>query len=45
LLSPATAVLLGWALLGQALGGTALAGLAVVLGSVLTLQLKLQEAK
>jgi probable blue pigment (indigoidine) exporter len=38
-------VLLGWALLGQALGGTALAGLAVVLGSVLTLQLKLQEAK
>jgi probable blue pigment (indigoidine) exporter len=45
LLSPATAVLLGWALLGQRLGATALAGLAVVLGSVLTLQLKMQEAK
>lgn len=45
LLSPATAVVLGWALLGQKLGGTAMLGLAVVLGSVLTLQLKLQEAK
>lgn len=45
LLSPATAVVLGWAILGQALGGTALAGLAVVLGSVLTLQLKMQETK
>ena len=45
LLSPATAVVLGWALLGQKLGGTAMIGLAVVLGSVLTLQLKLQESK
>jgi probable blue pigment (indigoidine) exporter len=45
LLSPATAVVLGWVLLGQKLGGTAMIGLAVVLGSVLTLQLKLQEAK
>jgi probable blue pigment (indigoidine) exporter len=45
LLSPATAVVLGWALLGQKLGGTAMFGLAVVLGSVLTLQFKLQEAK
>jgi probable blue pigment (indigoidine) exporter len=45
LLSPATAVVLGWILLGQKLGDTAMVGLAVVLGSVLTLQLKLQEAK
>ncbi len=39
LLSPLTAVLLGWALLGQALGLTALLGMLTVLASVLTLQL------
>lgn len=38
LLSPLTAVVLGWALLGQALGGIALLGLAAVLGSVLAIQ-------
>lgn len=38
LLSPLTAVLLGWALLGQAITGTALAGLAIVLGSVFAVQ-------
>lgn len=34
LLSPVTAVVLGWAVLGQALGPVQLAGVAVVLGSV-----------
>ncbi|MBD9367497.1 EamA family transporter [Xanthomonas sp. XNM01] len=38
LLSPLTAVLLGWSVLGQAMTGTALAGLALVLGSVLAVQ-------
>ena len=38
LLSPLTAVLLGWAVLGQALTGGAVAGLAMVLGSVLAVQ-------
>ncbi|WP_312410880.1 EamA family transporter [Comamonas sp.] len=38
LLSPLTAVVLGWALLGQSMGGMALAGLVVVLVSVLTVQ-------
>lgn len=38
LLSPVTAVLLGWALLGQALHGAALWGLLLVLGSVLVVQ-------
>ncbi|MFN3810024.1 MAG: EamA family transporter [Roseateles asaccharophilus] len=38
LLSPVTAVLLGWALLGQALHGAALWGLMLVLGSVLVVQ-------
>lgn len=39
LLSPLTAVLLGWLLLGQAMGGLSLLGLLVVLGSVLAMQL------
>lgn len=38
LLSPLTAVVLGWALLGQAMSGMALAGLVVVLVSVLAVQ-------
>lgn len=38
LLSPLTAVVLGWALLGQSMGGMALAGLVVVLVSVLAVQ-------
>ena len=38
LLSPLTAVVLGWALLGQSMTGMALAGLVVVLVSVLAVQ-------
>lgn len=38
LLSPVTAVLLGWVLLGQALTGATLAGAVLVLGSVLAMQ-------
>lgn len=38
LLSPLTAVVLGWALLGQAMTGTALAGIVIVLGSVFAVQ-------
>jgi len=38
LLSPLTAVVLGWALLGQAMSGFALAGLVAVLGSILVVQ-------
>lgn len=38
LLSPLTAVFLGWALLGQSITGTALLGLAVVLASVFVVQ-------
>lgn len=38
LLSPLTAVLLGWLLLGQALSGWSLAGLVTVLASVLAVQ-------
>jgi probable blue pigment (indigoidine) exporter len=38
LLSPLTAVLLGWALLGQSITGLALAGLLTVLASVLAVQ-------
>jgi probable blue pigment (indigoidine) exporter len=38
LLSPLTAVVLGWALLGQAMTGLSLVGLLMVLGSILTVQ-------
>ncbi len=38
LLSPVTAVLLGWLLLGQAMTGVALVGMLVVLGSILAVQ-------
>ena len=38
LLSPVTAVLLGWALLGQAMTGVSLVGMLVVLCSILTVQ-------
>ncbi len=38
LLSPLTAVVLGWALLGQALSGTSLLGMAMVLASILAVQ-------
>ncbi len=38
LLSPVTAVLLGWLLLGQAMTGVALVGMCVVLGSILAVQ-------
>ncbi len=38
LLSPVTAVLLGWALLGQAMTGVSLVGMLVVLASILAVQ-------
>ncbi|MBJ7311873.1 EamA family transporter [Rugamonas sp. CCM 8940] len=38
LLSPLTAVTLGWALLGQSLGGVSLLGMALVIGSILAVQ-------
>lgn len=38
LLSPLTAVVLGWALLSQTMSGTSLAGMAIVLASVLGVQ-------
>ncbi|MGC2857784.1 EamA family transporter [Novispirillum sp. DQ9] len=38
LLSPVTAVILGWALLGQAMTGTNLLGILMVLGSILAVQ-------
>ncbi|AYR23121.1 EamA family transporter [Herbaspirillum rubrisubalbicans] len=38
LLSPLTAVLLGWAILGQAISGIALVGLVIVLASVFAVQ-------
>ncbi len=38
LLSPVTAVLLGWVLLGQSMTGVALAGMLVVLASILAVQ-------
>ena len=38
LLSPLTAVALGWALLGQSLGGVSLLGMALVIGSILAVQ-------
>ncbi|MDC6168123.1 EamA family transporter [Paucibacter sp. XJ19-41] len=45
LLSPLTAVLLGWLLLGQAMGGLSLLGLLVVLGSVLAMQLAMNARR
>lgn len=45
LLSPLTAVLLGWLLLGQAMGGLSLLGLLVVLGSVLAMQLAMNAKR
>lgn len=44
LLSPLTAVVLGWALLGQALSAQSLSGLAIVLASVLAVQWSLLGA-
>ena len=44
LLSPVTAVVLGWALLGQAMTGVALAGMLVVLGSILAVQWAMAQA-
>lgn len=41
LLSPVTAVVLGWIFLGQKIQGMALMGLIVVLASVLSIQLAL----
>lgn len=38
LLSPVTAVILGWLLLGQAMTGVSLVGLVAVLGSMLVVQ-------
>jgi len=38
LLSPLTAVVLGWALLGQSMRGVSLLGMATVLGCVLAVQ-------
>lgn len=45
LLSPLTAVLLGWLLLDQAMGGLSLLGLLVVLGSVLAMQLAMNARR
>lgn len=45
LLSPLTAVILGWALLGQSMRGTSLAGLLMVLASVLTVQWAMARSK
>lgn len=45
LLSPLTAVLLGWALLGQAMTGMAFFGLAIVLGSVFAVQWTMTRAR
>jgi probable blue pigment (indigoidine) exporter len=38
LLSPLTAVILGWIVLGQSMNGTAMIGLALVLSSVVSVQ-------
>ena len=38
LLSPLTAVILGWSLLGQSMTGLSLVGLLMVLGSILAVQ-------
>ena len=45
LLSPVTAVLLGWALLGQAMTGMALVGMVVVLASILAVQWAMARAE
>lgn len=45
LLSPVTAVLLGWALLGQSMTGMALAGMVVVLASILAVQWAMARAE
>ncbi len=44
LLSPVTAVLLGWALLGPAMTGVSLVGMLVVLASILLVQCPLSRA-
>ena len=44
LLSPVTAVLLGWALLGQAMKGVSLVGMLVVLASTLAVQWAMSRA-
>ncbi|PUA97166.1 putative blue pigment (indigoidine) exporter [Acidovorax sp. 107] len=44
LLSPVTAVLLGWALLGQAMTGISLVGMLVVLASILAVQWAMSRA-
>ena len=44
LLSPVTAVLLGWALLGQAMTGVSLVGMLVVLASILAVQWAMSRA-
>ena len=45
LLSPVTAVLLGWVLLGQAMTGMALVGMVVVLASILAVQWAMARAE
>jgi len=45
LLTPVTAVTLGWLILGQALRGQALLGLLTVLGSVLLVQLSMNRSR
>jgi probable blue pigment (indigoidine) exporter len=45
LLSPVTAVILGWALLGQSMTGVSLVGLAAVLGSILIVQWATAESR
>jgi probable blue pigment (indigoidine) exporter len=45
LLSPVTAVILGWALLGQSMTGASLVGLAAVLGSILVVQWASAESR
>ena len=44
LLSPVTAVLLGWVLLGQAMTGVSLVGMLVVLASILAVQWAMTRA-
>jgi probable blue pigment (indigoidine) exporter len=44
LLSPVTAVLLGWGLLGQAMTGLSLVGMLVVLASILAVQWAMTRA-